>query len=129
MKQPIYMLVDDDPINNMINERMLKNQLGDSIVCEVFLDGKPALNHLNGGASIPDLIFLDINMPVMDGWQFLEEYNNVNCEAPIVMLTSSIDPKDIEKSKKYPCVIDFISKPLMPDVIDKIMSKMEEQNG
>jgi len=128
MKQPHYLLVDDDPINNMINERMLKKHHGEDIVCQVFPDGKPAISHFKNGGAKPDMIFLDINMPEVDGWEFLEFYRHQNDKAPVVMLTSSIDPKDLEKSKRYDCILDFISKPLMPNAIEKLVKKIQANN-
>jgi CheY-like chemotaxis protein len=67
----------------------------------------------------PAFIFLDINMPHIDGWEFLEQYqkfpNAMLEKCPVIMLTSSIDYHDIRKSKDYKCVQDFISKPLTHD--------------
>ena len=64
-----------------------------------------------------DLIVLDINMPIMDGWDFLdhfykEEYTSFFKDTKVIVLSSTIDPADINKSKTYPMVIDFISKPI-----------------
>lgn len=123
MKRPLYLLVDDGPINKMSNERMLKKHHGEDVTCEVYLDGKPAIEYFQNGGEKPNLIFLDINMPEIDGWAFLEFYKDIEDKAPVIMLTSSIDPKDVEKSRQYDCVLDFISKPLMPDVIARLFAE------
>ena len=71
----------------------------------------------------PEVIFLDINMPVMDGWNFLENFANqvpLHAYTNIYMVTSSIDPADQEKVKKYPAVKVFITKPFSVESLEQI---------
>lgn len=111
------MLVDDDPLTNMINSMLLRS--GHQFHVQAFENPLEALEYLRGLAHpepMPEVIFLDINMPQIDGWEFLEEYQALpiatsgNCR--VFMLTSSIDPEDEERSKTYRVVSGFISKPL-----------------
>ncbi len=107
------MLVDDEPINNFITGKIIE-RFSDYRV-EAYTSAREALSRLRSGES-PEFIFLDINMPETNGWDFLDEYstfpNDTLENSPVVMLTSSIDMKDVERSKTYRCVCDFISKPL-----------------
>jgi CheY-like chemotaxis protein len=117
-------LVDDDPINNLINKRLL-GKVGISDRIEEFLGGKEALeniNELNPNDSL--LIFLDINMPVLNGWEFLDNYlqNYPERDDKIVILSSSIDFQDRQRASEYSIVSGFLEKPL---TIDKINGQME----
>lgn len=113
-------LVDDDAVNNLINTKViLQSKL--AIKISSFTCAKEALSKLKQiGESAPDefpqLIFLDINMPEMNGWAFLEEFmrfpNSLLQRCNVVMLTSSIDLFDIKRSKTHSIVIDYIIKPL-----------------
>lgn len=115
-------LIDDDPIANMISKKIIERSFTDSVIA--FSNARDALDQFKEwwsceGPESPVVIFLDINMPQMDGWQFLEEFGRMprhvidNCL--VAMLTSSIDLKDIEKAKTYKSVREFISKPLTSD--------------
>ena len=88
------------------------------------------LNNL--GAEIkkyPSLVFLDLNMPVMDGWEFLdhfskEEYTSAFKNTKVIVLSSTIDPNDIEKSKTYPMVLDFLSKPITKEIVENLKERL-----
>ncbi len=117
-------LVDDDPITNMINTKLITRDFNFTV--RAYTNAQESLNYLKAVSestteAIPDFIFLDINMPVMDGWEFLKEFQkfpfNVLEACKIFMLTSSIDLDDIEKAKGYSSVKDFISKPLTTEKI------------
>lgn len=118
-------LVDDDPINNLINRRLLgKTGISDRI--EEFLGGADALekiNELNPDESL--IIFLDINMPVLNGWEFLNKYLETlsHRNDKIIILSSSIDFLDRQKANGYAIVSGFLEKPL---TLEKINSQMEQ---
>ncbi|MHA7129141.1 response regulator [Algoriphagus namhaensis] len=119
------LLVDDDPINNLINKRILsKVELGEDI--HEFLSGGEALKKLEslsqGDGDV--LLFLDINMPLMNGWEFLDHYNELFPERNdrIIILSSSIDFQDRIKSQEYDVVSGFLEKPL---TIDKIQNHFD----
>jgi CheY-like chemotaxis protein len=113
--------IDDDVINNLLNERLLKKHFP-SIVCKTFSEAERAFEELSSNADgLPDAIFLDINMPVMNGWDFLDNMVSKKINLMVYMLTSSIDPKDQEKAMAYSAVKDFISKPLKEERLRKII--------
>lgn len=112
------LLVDDDKICNFITEATL-NRLGVAKEIHSALNGKEALNLLNdyltGDRAIPDIILLDLNMPIMDGFQFIEAFKRLDYpkkeKVLIVVLTSSDNPEDIIKAKKMG-VDHYLTKPL-----------------
>lgn len=116
-------LVDDDPINNLINKRLL-SKTGISHDIKEFLGGEDALKLL---VDIPQsdrlLIFLDINMPVLNGWEFLNKYLEgfPNRKDKIIILSSSIDFQDRQRAQEYHIVAGFLEKPL---TLDKISSQL-----
>lgn len=116
-------LVDDDPINNLINKRLIsKLHIAEKV--EEFLEAEKALEKLNTlDQKEKALILLDINMPVMNGWDFLNHYieNLSNRPDKIVMLSSSIDFQDRIKAKSYSCVKGFIEKPLTPEKLQEVL--------
>lgn len=118
-------LVDDDPINNLINRRLL-GKTGISNRIEEFLGGQDALDKISElGMEDSLLIFLDINMPVLNGWEFLNKYLKTfpGRSDKIIILSSSIDFQDRQKADEYPVVSGFLEKPL---TIDKIKEEMEK---
>lgn len=113
------MLIDEDEIDNIINQKIIEsNNFSEKVM--VFQTGTEALDFLRSNAKVaenlPDLIFLDINMPIMDGFQFLEEFEKL--EAPIlnkskiIMLSSSISPRDIDRAASNRFVKKYLNKPL-----------------
>lgn len=116
-------LVDDDPINNLINKRLIgKLQVCDQV--EEFLEAEKALKRIESLAIDQKiLVLLDINMPVMNGWDFLNRYMEAfpTRRDKIVMLSSSIDFQDRQKALRYAIVEGFIEKPLTPEKIKTVL--------
>ncbi len=121
------MLVDDNEIDNIINEKIIEaNGFADSIL--VFKTGQEALDYLaenqNDDESLPEIIFLDINMPIMDGFQWLEDFERftdlVKTKCRIIMLSSSISPKDIDRAASSRYVKKYLNKPLNSRYLDAI---------
>jgi CheY-like chemotaxis protein len=112
-------LIDDDFVHAFVVEKMLaktpncKNLL-------VFPDGSPAIDYFksmaNDAEKLPDVVFLDINMPVIDGWGFLDEFAKIKHtlakKVSIYMLSSSVSPLDVEKAKTYDDISEYITKPI-----------------
>ena len=128
--------VDDDAITLMLCKMVIKKALFTNEIITA-TNGEEALNYIktlkeadsNGTLKKePQLIFLDLNMPVMGGWEFLEsfssseysEYNHIK----VIILSSTVDPNDLENSKKYPMVIDFLSKPISKEMLEYVKNKI-----
>ena len=125
--------VDDDPITLMLCKMVItKASFSNEIVTAK--NGQEALKYFDAFKTIanasnkPQLIFLDLNMPVMNGWEFLESFNTANYleyhQTKVIILSSTIDPEDLEKSKKYPMVIDFLSKPISKEMLELLKGKI-----
>jgi CheY-like chemotaxis protein len=124
------LLIDDDDIVNLINTMVIKLSDQD-IEVRSAINGAVALAMLkqsiiNESDHFPDLIFLDINMPEMDGWEFLEELEgiseNILSKCKIVMLTSSITSIDFKKAKNNPMLDDYVVKPLNIEIFNSLSS-------
>ncbi|TNE79042.1 MAG: response regulator [Bacteroidetes bacterium] len=111
--QPHIILVDDNEIDLFLHEKLIK-LAGISNHVDKFLSGKAALDYLQN--TTPDIILLDIQMPEMDGFEFLSFYDRFYSdreqETRIFMVSSSLDFGDISKAKASPLVSEFIKKPL-----------------
>lgn len=128
------MLIDDNEIDNLINQKMIESV---NMASNIFIHSgaKSALEYLKNIEKIkvgiesflPELIFLDIDMPLMDGFQFIDEFEKLSditknyCN--IVLLTSSLDPKDVSKSRKNNHVLKYLNKPLSQDSLLKLLEK------
>jgi CheY-like chemotaxis protein len=124
------LLVDDDEINNFISVKLIKKTLLNTEI-STCLNGKFAIEKLieiqeKNPDNLPDYILLDINMPIMNGWEFLEEYQRLNIDphgkSKIYIISSSVFNNDINKAKSYSLVKDFISKPLSVDKIKEVLN-------
>ncbi len=115
------LLVEDDPITVMVCDKIIRNTdfAEDVQTCH---NGAEALKYITDTSTVPDLIFLDLNMPVMNGWDFLQEFEGLKMDtAPrIFILSSSVDPEDIRKAGQFPIVENVISKPLTVEHLEKI---------
>ena len=129
-KYRTVMLIDDNEIDNLINQKMIEAaSITDNIYTHT--GAKSAIEFLKNMEKLdvaeqvlPDVIFLDIDMPLMDGFQFLDEFekltNVAKKKCKIVMLTSSINPQDFNRSKKYENVKLYLNKPLSHESIVKL---------
>ncbi|HEX8022027.1 response regulator [Mucilaginibacter sp.] len=122
------LLVDDDEINNFISIKLIKKALLNTEIMAC-LNGKYAIEQLSDiqrkdPNKLPDYILLDINMPIMNGWEFLDEYKRLNLDplgkSKIYIISSSVFSNDINKARSYPLVKDFISKPLNVEKIKEL---------
>ncbi|GAB4409586.1 MAG: response regulator [Bacteroidia bacterium] len=113
------MLVDDNEIDNIINEKIIEaNSFAEKIL--VFQTGQEALDFLRDNQDdadeLPEIVFLDINMPIMDGFQFLEDFEKFSStvleKCKIIMLSSSISPRDIDRAASSRYVKKYLNKPL-----------------
>lgn len=123
--------VDDDSISLTISQLLLKRTgFAEDVVTAI--DGSDALTYFENFfatdpdpiGNAPELILLDINMPVMNGWEFLEvyvpQYADKLTSTKIVILSSTIDPEDFALAKQYPVVVEFISKPLSIENLEEL---------
>jgi PAS domain S-box-containing protein len=119
-------IVDDDQVITYITEHMLRNA-DSSLHISTFLSAKMALEKLRLDGFAPDVLLLDINMPGITGWEFLDQLKSLNLNATVYMYSSSIDPDDVKEARNYPMVKDFISKPLDARTIRKILAIQNEK--
>lgn len=126
-KIDLLCIVDDDPISVFTTKHALSvGHFCDSII--VFKDGKEAFDKLRAiitaGETLPEVILLDLNMPVWDGWQFLDEFTQVPIEKDLLIyiISSSNDPEDLRKAEQYKFVSKFIVKPVTVEKLQEVLS-------
>ncbi|MBE9584832.1 response regulator [Mucilaginibacter sp. JRF] len=118
----LCLLIDDNYIDNFVTTRILDTaNFAEKI--EVYQSPASAIEALRDGKVKPDVIFLDIRMPLMSGFEFLQEYDKLNIDKnniKMYMLSSSLDPTDIRKSSDNKYITQFIHKPLTFQVLEDI---------
>jgi CheY-like chemotaxis protein len=129
------LLIDDDEPTNFLNKMTLE-QAGCARHIRIAPGGQAALDYLRDEAEDcprPDLIFLDINMPAMDGWEFLEEYRKLPSERKahtvLIMLTTSLNPDDEQRTLKIPEISGFEHKPLSNVRLGILLNKYFDNKG
>lgn len=128
-------IVDDDDVYQFTMKISLKSFTSVNKIL-AFFNGEEAMNfmldNLHTESELPDVIFLDINMPIIDGFQFMEEYAKIKPEVgkkiTVFMVSSSVDPIDIERAKKISEISDYIIKPIRENQLKTILAGLEE-NG
>lgn len=129
----LIMCIDDDPITLMLFKKVVQkaafaNEITNTTNGQEAINLINAINKSENQEKKPQLIFLDLNMPVMDGWEFLDLFNNSNYfslnNTKVIILTSTIDPEDIQKAKSYPNVIEFLSKPITVEMLNYLNTKL-----
>lgn len=131
---PVVAVIDDDSVYQFTASRTLQaTQLAHQIL--QFQNGSEALSFLRNGEtirSLPDIIFLDINMPITDGWAFLEEFHELKArlgkEIKIYMVSSSIDPRDQTRALNYPEVADYMEKPVSMSKFSEVLLDWDKRS-
>ncbi len=120
--------IDDDPISVMLCKKVILRSVF-AETTDSANNGENALRYLENlmetsGSVYPEIILLDLNMPIMNGWEFLENYERrfaaVYNESKIVVLSSTIDPEDVKRTKKFSTVLTFISKPITSSSLEEV---------
>lgn len=129
-KLKCVVLIDDDEPTNFLHRRVIE-RYGCAERIEVFQEAQRALDFLgtteNGAYVKPELIFLDINMPGMNGWEFLRAYEKLSdeqrAEIVVLMLTTSLNPDDKAQAESFDEVSGFLSKPLTKELLKEILEE------
>ncbi len=117
------LLIDDNYIDNFVTRKILESSnFADEIIVEQ--SAPDAIDSLRDGIVRPDVIFLDLRMPMMNGFEFLQEYEKLNLDSKddikIFMLSSSLDPTDVKRSSQNKYISQFIHKPLTHKILAEL---------
>lgn len=124
-------VVDDDELFQFVMRQHFERlELVEKI--HKFTDGEQALNYikqnLNEPDNLPDLILLDVNMPYMDGWQFMREYMKLQLpegkHIKVYVLTSSTHESDLQRAKEFPSLAGYLVKPIGKNIIKEILTEL-----
>ncbi|TQI71327.1 response regulator receiver domain-containing protein [Gramella sp. Hel_I_59] len=123
-----FFLIDDDQVFQFVTSKTLK-KINPDVKVEKFLDGEQGIdrikNSLDNQKGLPDVVLLDINMPFLNGWQFLKEFRSIEekieKEVHIYMLTSSDDSEDLEKAKQFSELSGYLIKPVTEDELEVLI--------
>ncbi len=117
-------LIDDEEVFHWITKQFIE-KVSDEVEVTSCYNGQEGIDALTDQKGTPDLIMVDINMPVANGWMFLDSYaeldSRANPSAGVYVVSSSIDPEDVNKAKSYPFVKDFISKPVTLELLQELL--------
>ncbi|MBC6997731.1 response regulator [Cytophaga sp. FL35] len=120
-------IIDDDAISVFGLKRALKKYDGETDPNPlVFENGQDAIDEfeelIEGNQPLPSVIFIDLNMPIMNGWEFVEEFKRIHPSEKttplILIMSSSIDPADAEKAKSYGLDDNYLSKPVSKEILE-----------
>jgi CheY-like chemotaxis protein len=139
MSIPLVYLIDDDDVSHLINQKILNHYLRTRLPVNArllsFSSAVTALDYLRDAitgeqwSELPEVIFLDISMPILGGWEFLDKLNELLADTPahlwndklrVYILTSSNSPMDKSRSTDYPMVRKYIEKPLHTDLLTQL---------
>ena len=128
--ETLYVIDDDDTYQFIIRKVVEETRLVDQI--KLFSNGKEALTFLESAISekktLPDVILLDISMPVMDGWEFLENFILLNPKVGkkiiIYLVSSSVNPRDVEKARSIAEVTDYVVKPITKEKLIELICRI-----
>ncbi|MEQ8907494.1 response regulator [Ekhidna sp.] len=126
MNNKVIGLVDDEEVFHWIVEKYVK-KLNEGCKFMSFFNGEEILKYLNSAPEeVPDILLLDLNMPICSGWRFLENYvsSKVKTDMDIYILSSSIDPEDKVRAKNFSIVREFISKPISNDFLKRALKRI-----
>lgn len=122
-------LIEDDDVIVYLTQKLIKESKSIELL-NVLKNGRKALDYFIENAKnaelLPDFIFLDLSMPILDGWQFLEEFARIKDSMAkniqIYITTSSISPKDLSKAESYDFISDFVIKPISLENFNRIIN-------
>ena len=116
-------LIDDEEVFHWIAKQFLE-RVDRTVQTVSFYNGKEALDFLSANEEAPEIILVDLNMPVANGWEFLDRYHalNTTSDSRIFVVSSSIDPNDMKRARSYEHVEDFIPKPITTEFLEKLLA-------